>query len=105
MRAHLHDLRAEVDDDELVDRFADDWRTAGLDDATTALMAYADKLTRAPATCGADDVVALRGAGWDDRAVTDATQVVAYFNYINRIAEGLGVDLEDWIDERGYARE
>lgn len=40
------------------------------------------------------EVHRLREAGWSDRAVHDATQVVAYFNYINRIADGLGVDPE-----------
>jgi len=52
-------------------------------------------LTRAPASVGKADADALRAAGWDDRAIHDATQIVAYFNYINRIAEGLGVDPED----------
>lgn len=42
----------------------------------------------------ADDVAALRRAGFDDRAIHDATAVVAYFNYINRIADALDVDLE-----------
>ncbi len=41
-----------------------------------------------------EDVRALRRAGHDDRAIHDAAQVVAYFNYINRVAEGLHVDLE-----------
>ncbi len=87
----------------MVDRFAVDWRTAGLDPATTALLEYTDKLTRTPQQCDETDVIALRAAGWDDRAIHDATQVCAYFNYINRIADGLGVQPEDWIDERGYA--
>jgi len=39
-------------------------------------------------------VQALRAAGFDDRAIHDAAQVVAYFSYINRVADGLGVDLE-----------
>lgn len=39
-------------------------------------------------------LVPLREAGLDDRAIHDATQVVAYFAYINRIADGLGVDPE-----------
>jgi alkylhydroperoxidase family enzyme len=39
-------------------------------------------------------VDALRALGWSDRAIHDAAQVTAYFNYINRIADGLGVDLE-----------
>ena len=40
------------------------------------------------------DVVTLRGHGFDDRAIHDVVQTVAYFNYINRVADGLGVDLE-----------
>lgn len=40
------------------------------------------------------DVDALRTAGWDDAAIADAAQVIGYFNYINRIADGLGVDPE-----------
>jgi hypothetical protein len=39
----------------------------------------------------------LRGAGFDDRAISDAVQVVSYFNYINRVADALGVDLEEWM--------
>lgn len=37
---------------------------------------------------------ALRAAGFDDTAIHDAAQVIAYFNYINRVADALGVDLE-----------
>jgi uncharacterized peroxidase-related enzyme len=97
VRAHLHDLRSEVADKDLADRFAADWRSAGLDEPTQALLGYADRLTRTPAACGLADVRALRDAGWDDRAITDACQVIAYFNYINRIADAIGVDPEpDW---------
>jgi uncharacterized peroxidase-related enzyme len=85
----------------MIDRFASDWRTAGLDAATAALLEYADKLTRTPDLCGNQDIKALRTAGWDDRGIHDATQVCAYFNYINRIADGLGVEPEAWIDETG----
>lgn len=46
------------------------------------------------------DVDALRTAGFDDRAIVDANQVVSYFNYVNRVADGLGVELEDsWPEE------
>jgi uncharacterized peroxidase-related enzyme len=58
------------------------------------LLEYAVKLTRAPEWMTEADVDALRRAGLDDRAVVDANQVVAYFNYVNRIADGLGVGLE-----------
>ena len=85
----------------MVDRFAADWRTAGLDVATLALLEYADTLTREPGSMSVHDVDELRAVGWDDRAITDAVQVCAYFNYINRIADGLGVDPETWLGEDG----
>ncbi|MFQ5947322.1 MAG: peroxidase [Acidimicrobiia bacterium] len=84
-----------------MDRFAGDWRTAGLDLPTMALLEWTEKLTLRPAACEASDIDRLREAGWSDAAISDATQVCAYFNYINRIAEGLGVDREDWIDDTG----
>ena len=40
------------------------------------------------------DIARLRDLGLSDRAISDATQVISFFNYINRIADGLGVDLE-----------
>ncbi len=50
---------------------------------------------------GAADADALRAHGWDDAAIHDAIQVIAYFNYINRIAEGVGVGPEpDWEEEQ-----
>lgn len=58
------------------------------------LVAYALKLTREPAAVSEGDVAALRAVGLDDRAIVDANQVVSYFNYVNRIADGLGVELE-----------
>jgi uncharacterized peroxidase-related enzyme len=59
-----------------------------------ALLAYALKLTRTPSAMTERDVDALREHGLDDRAIVDANQVVAYFNYVNRVADGLGVELE-----------
>ena len=78
----------------MADRVRENWRDAGLDQPTAALLEYAEKLTRAPGAMAESEVHRLREAGWSDRAVHDATQVVAYFNYINRIADGLGVDPE-----------
>ncbi len=72
-----------------------DWTKAPLGPADRALLAFAVKLTAEPAAMIQDDVVALRAEGFDDRAVSDAVQIVSYFNYINRVADGLGVDLED----------
>jgi uncharacterized peroxidase-related enzyme len=71
-----------------------DWRSTGLSAADRALCAYAEKLTLTPAEMTAADVERLREVGFDDRAIHDAIQVVAYFNYINRVADGVHVDLE-----------
>ena len=46
---------------------------------------------------GSGDVQALREAGFSDPAIHDASQVVSYFNYINRIADALGVELETFV--------
>jgi len=71
-----------------------DFREAELSDADRALCEFALKLTKTPGSMSAEDVSGLRDLGLSDRAIHDATQTVAYFNYINRIADGLGVDLE-----------
>jgi len=63
------------------------------------LCDFALKLTKTPAGMAESDVAALRDAGLDDVAINDAVQVIAYFNYINRIADGLGIDLEPGMPE------
>lgn len=85
----------------MVDRFAEDWRTAGLDPPTLALLEYGHKLTVEPASIRAEDIAVLREHGFDDKGISSATQVVAYFNYINRVAEGLAVPAEDWLADDG----
>ncbi|MEW5919021.1 MAG: hypothetical protein AB1762_21640 [Gemmatimonadota bacterium] len=57
-------------------------------------MTYALKLTCTPQEMVDQDVVALRQVGLGDRGVHDAASVVAYYNYVNRLASGLGVELE-----------
>ena len=59
-----------------------------------ALCDHAVKLTHSPADVTKSDLDHLRELGLSDRAINDATQVISFFNYINRIANGLGVDLE-----------
>jgi len=71
-----------------------DWRSAPLADADAALCAYAQKLTSEPASMRASDLEELRQHGFDDVALHDTVQVIAYFNYINRIADATHVDLE-----------
>ena len=62
-----------------------------------ALCSYADKLTHHQNDVGPGDLEDLRAHGLDDIAIHDATQVVAYFNYITRVADGLGVEPETFI--------
>ncbi len=52
------------------------------------------KLTETPASCCQEDVQSLRSAGASDEEIHATVQVAAYFNYINRVADALGVDLE-----------
>ena len=94
MEAHGADFRAEVQNQTQTEALKRDWRAAGLDEPDHALCSWAEKLTRTPHSMCANDVRALETAGFSPDAINDAAQVVGYFNYINRIADGLGVDLE-----------
>ncbi len=78
-----------------------DWRTAPLTAADRALCEYGVKLTSRQEEMSPADLDTLRGHGLDDRAIHDATQVIGYFNYITRIADGLGVEPEDFIEPWG----
>jgi alkylhydroperoxidase family enzyme len=54
-------------------------------------------VTRQPAAVSESDVNNLRGHGWSDEAIHDAIQVISFFNYINRVAEAVGIEDEpDW---------
>ena len=77
-----------------------DYRNADLDTHVRALCDYALKLTAAPSGVSAEDAELLRGHGWNDAAIHDAIQVISYFNYVNRIAEGVGIDDEPEWDSR-----
>lgn len=59
-----------------------------------ALLAYADVLTLAPQTVTRAHIDALRACGYDDRAIHDACAIISYFAFVNRIADGLGVQVE-----------
>ena len=58
------------------------------------MLDYAVKLTRDPGRVEAGHVAALRANGFDDHAILDICQVTAYYNYVNRLADGLGLELE-----------
>lgn len=74
-----------------------DYRNAPLSPEDRALCDYAVKLTLTPGKMNSDDIDTLKNTGFSEPQITIATQVISYFNYINRIADGLGVDPEDWM--------
>lgn len=98
MLTHSDDLRSEGMAAEMVAAVQRDWRTAGLAAREAVLAAFAEKLTRTPGAMREAELAHLRVEGLDDRAIHDAVQVIGYFNYINRVADGLGLPLEPDMD-------
>lgn len=94
MLAHAADLAATSRDDELARQVKQDYRASKLDESHKALCAWAEKLTQTPAKCTREDVDELRSHGWSDEQVVSAAQIIGYFNHLNRLADGLGIDLE-----------
>jgi uncharacterized peroxidase-related enzyme len=78
----------------LVAQLGVDHRRADLTDADRVMLDYAVKLTRKPASITEEDIDGLRAQGFDDRGVHDICAVTAYYAFVNRIADGLGVELE-----------
>jgi uncharacterized peroxidase-related enzyme len=76
-----------------------DWRVAGLSARRVAMLSYAEKLTMRPSGMVEHDVTALRDVGFSDRDILDICEVVGYYAYVNRIADGLGVPTESWLSE------
>ncbi len=72
---------------------------AELEPVDRAVVDHALKMTREVGSLEEDDVGALRTAGLSDEAILDVCQVAAYFNYVNRMALALGVELEAYWDE------
>jgi len=81
-------------DDDLLAQIERDWRSAALEPRRHAMLAYVEKLTRSPSAVEQADVEGLREAGFGDRDVLEIAEVTAYYAYVNRIADGLGVELE-----------
>ena len=77
-----------------VEALASDYTAAAMPADDRALLDYTAKLTRTPAAMSAGDADALRAAGFDDRGIHDICCIAGYFAFVNRIADGLGVELE-----------
>jgi uncharacterized peroxidase-related enzyme len=71
------------------------WAEADVDEADREMLRYAVLLTSEPDAVTSEDVAALRSHGFDDTAILDICQVTSYYNYVNRMADGLGVELEE----------
>jgi alkylhydroperoxidase family enzyme len=63
---------------------------------------FAEKLTLQPSTITKLDIDTLSDFDLSDKEISEIVQIVSYFNYINRVADGLGLEPEDFIDEKGY---
>ena len=95
MQHHGAALRRVSRNPELAQAVAGDWRKAGLDDRWTAILEYAERLTLEPSTVREIHLTRLREVGLGDGAILHVCEIVAYFNFVNRLADGLGVALED----------
>jgi uncharacterized peroxidase-related enzyme len=86
-------------DEKQADQLVADWRDAPVTDRQRAILAYADKLTRTPGKMEKRDIEQLIAAGLTERDVLDVNQIIGYFAYVNRLADGLGVPLEGFWEE------
>ncbi|MCA1573814.1 MAG: peroxidase-related enzyme [Acidobacteria bacterium] len=94
MQHHGEGLRRLTKDDQLVEKLKDDFRSAPTSDRDRAMLEYAVKLTLEPWSMTEEDVRRLRDAGFEDADILDISQITGYFAFVNRLADGLGVELE-----------
>jgi uncharacterized peroxidase-related enzyme len=78
-------------DDELVRALQEDYEKAPISAADRAMLDYAGQVTVDATRVSPDDHARLRGHGFDDRAILQITLIASWFNYINRVADALGV--------------
>ncbi len=89
--------------DRLVSVLEEDYTKAELSPRERGILDYAVKLTLRPSTMSEGDVHALREVELTDSAILDVCQVTSYYNYVNRLADGLGVELEEYWEQGGHA--
>jgi uncharacterized peroxidase-related enzyme len=78
-------------DEELVRALQDDYTKAPISEQNRVMLDYAAQLTRDATRISPADHARLRAAGFDDRAILQITLIASWFNYINRVADALGV--------------
>ena len=84
-------MRRLTGDEHLTTEFATTWRTYDLDQKTRTLLAYAEKLTKAPGQLEDTDVDTLREAGWSEDAIYEATALISFFNFSGRLEAASGL--------------
>ena len=78
-------------DEDLVEAIRKDFRTAAISEHDRAMLEYVEMLTKDATRIGKGDHERLRAAGFDDKGILQITLIAAWFNYINRVADALGV--------------
>ncbi len=78
----------------MVDALRKDFRSAPISKQDKVMLEYVVKLTRDATQCSPEDHQSLREAGFDDRGILQITLIASWFNYINRVADALGVGRE-----------
>ena len=81
-------------DENLVKAIREDYENAPITAADRAMLDYVGRLTKDATAIGPADHEGLRRHGFDDRAILQITLIAAWFNYINRVADALGVGRE-----------
>ena len=81
-------------DDGLVEAIQKDYRNAPISDQDRTMLEYVEKLTRDATRVSREDHDRLRAAGFDDKGILQITLIASWFNYINRVADALGVGRE-----------
>lgn len=100
MQHHGAGLRRLRQDEDFIQGLVADWRaTVEGNERLSSILAYAERLTLEPASVDEADIDRMRKAGLSDEAILHACEVVSYFNYVNRMADGLSVRLEDEWDQ------
>lgn len=89
--SHGADLRMALEDPILAERITLDYRRAGLDERTRAILDYAAKITSHPVECDENDIQALRSLGFSDQAIFDIAEIAAMYNFTNRLASATGM--------------
>lgn len=92
--AHKIYARAFGVDEAVIDALVADVDKASVDEKLKPLLKYVAKLKDLPPKLTTGDAQAVYDAGWSERALFDAIQVAALFNYMNRIIEGTGVTFD-----------